>query len=699
MQRKLICILLANLFAGSLPAWAQTSGMQVSGSVGVGGIWVDDDDARDASKLNEYRDLDSGALLEFDVKGRGGRYWFDLFGENLGRDDQYLMARGGAYDVFKYKLFSDSLRHNFQFDGITPYAGAGSPAHVATFPNVNLATWHPVDQGYKRRDDGGFFEFQGVSPWYARIDANQVTWKGSKPGASSNGTSPGNGFVDLSFPVDYKTRNLTGEVGYNTLTFRADLSYMISQFENSEESLTWTNGFFANGTDRTYLPADNRYNRLAANATWRQLPWNTTLSARFTTDELKSSVELGTSILGSGGAMTPTGPNIGTFSGKVTNDTFTITASSMPARGLDTRVYYNYRERQDESSHVTFSSGEANHQFSYEKSNFGFDAYWRINRQNRVGAGYDYLETDREGRWDYDRTKDKRIFVEWKNSAVDALAARLKFTRLERDSDFLLANSGANANDSAYWDRYVTAFDLSNVNQDQLKLTLDWSAAPNLDFGFEGIIKRNEFKQNTLGRLKDERREIYVNATYVSATGMRFSAFADHEEIEYDSRHRVVGDSAQSGAYEPSTAPTTSNYNWNGQIRDRNWAAGFAVDWPASEKLTIKASAIYYKADGYVDLALQDGVPSSVTRPGPIPAWDDSKRTSFTLRADYAFSKSLAFKAGYAYEKYDYTDAQFEGYQNVIPNSNAAQNSYLTGVYAYPQYKAHIIFGVVSWRF
>ena len=699
MDRKLICILVANLFAGSTaPAWAQQSDFVTTGRVGAGGIYVDDNDVKDASKLTEYQDLTSGALLEFDFRGRGGRYWFDAYGENIGRDDQYITARGGSYDVFKYRFWTDSLRHNFLTDGISPHAGSGSANQAATFPRLDTSTWNGIDIGYKRRDDGGFFEFQGVSPWYVRVDANQVTWKGSKNGASSNGTSPGNGFMELAFPVDYKTRNVVAEGGYNTSTLRADISYMVSQFENSEETLSWSNGYFSNGTDRTYLAPDNRYNRLAGNASWRGLWLNTTLAARFTTDELKSSVELGTSVLGTGGVQTPVVPNIGTFQGKVTNDTFSVTASSSPARGWDTRLYYNYRERENESSHVSFSTGETNENFAYEKANAGFDVNYRINRGNRIGGGYDYLDTDRTGRHDFSSTEDKRLWLEYKNTMHDSLAARVKFQRLERDADFLLANRGTSPTDVAYWDRYVTAFDLSSVKQDLWKLTLDWSPAPNFDVGFEGIIKTNDFDQNTLGRLKDDRREIYVNASYGMPGSPRLSVFADHEEVKYDSRHRIVGSGTTTGAYEPSTAPNASNYNWTGNIKDRNWAAGFAVDWPVSEKLFLKASAIYYKADGYVDLALEQGVPTSVTPPGPVSAWDDSRRTSFTIRADYTFSKSLSLRAGYAYEKYEYSDSQYDGYRNVVPGSSN-QDSYLTGVGAFQAYKAHILFGVLSYRF
>jgi hypothetical protein len=236
------------------------------------------------------------------------------------------------------------------------------------------------------------------------------------------------------------------------------------------------------------------------------------------------------------------------------------------------------------------------------------------------------------------------------------------------------------------------------VNQDQWKLTLDYTPVERLDLGFEGISKVNRYKENTLGRLKEERQEVYLNASYSLHSGVRFTVFGDLEEIKYDSQHRIIGNNALGGAFDPNSAANASNYNWSGNIKDRNWAAGIAFDWPAMAKLTLKASAIYYKTDGMVDLSLQQGVPSSVVAPAPIPAWDDSKRTSITIKGVYTFSKTLSFTGGYAYEKYDYSDSQFNGYQNVVAGSSN-QNSYLDGVYARPQYRANIVFGLVNYHF
>jgi hypothetical protein len=699
MNKKLIALLVANALVAPAAFAQEASPFRVTGNVGIGGIAVDDKNALDVSKLNEYMDMSNGLLTIFDIKGRGSEYWFDLFGENLGRDDQYIAARGGSYNAFKYRLWTDALKHNFLFNGRTPYAGAGGTTQTAAFPRTDPATWNSLDEGYKRRDDGFAFEWQRAAPWYARVDANQVTWSGNKTGASSQGTSPGNGFVDLAFPVEYKTRNASAEAGYSTQAMHLSLSYLVSKFENDNESFTWTNGYFGNGTDRTYLAADNRYQRLAGNATFRFLPLGTTLAARFTSDELKSNTEIGTSYLnGTNGSSSPSNPSQSSYNGKIQNDTFTVSAASTPMANLDTRLYYNYRKRSDDSSVITFGTGEATEPFSYKKDNWGFDVYWRLNKANRFGAGYDYLDTEREGRDDFDNTKDKRFFAEWRNSSLENLTGRLKYTRLERDANFLHANDGTNANDVNYLNRFITAFDLSNVDQDQWKLTLDYTLLDAIDLGFEGTLKKNKYKDNTLGRTKDDRREIYASAGYGAPGGLRFSVFGDWEEVKVDSTHRIIGSGGTGNSYDPNTPPTASNYNWSGNIKDKSYAAGVAVDWPATDRLSFKASAIYYKTDGYVDLSLQEGVPSSVVRPVPVGNWDDSKRTSFNVKAVWALNRAWTLTGGYAYERYEYSDAQTDGYLYFISGSSN-QNSYLNGVNAFNTYKTNIVYGMVNYRF
>jgi MtrB/PioB family decaheme-associated outer membrane protein len=704
MKKRLLSLLIANLFVAA-PAFAQD--FKVEGSVSAGVINLRQDELGDGAKGQEYRDLSSGGLSAIDVKGRGSTYWFDLFGENFGRDDQYIGVKGGADKSFKYWLSSDSLRHNFLFNGRSPYANPGSTDQrpPAAFPQLNQGTWTNVDISYKRRDDVVGFELKAFDPWYLRVDGNKVTTSGNKLAASSQGTSPGNGYVDLVVPVDYETRNATVEGGYSTKTMHFALSYLTSKFENANESITWQNGYFGNGIDRTYLGPDNKYSRFGANATFRKLPGNSTFAVRYTSDELKSDAGLATSVLGTTtGGNVLTGPNTSSYSGRVDNETFTLALSSNPAKGLDTRIYYNYLKRDDKSTAVEFNAQGAtgaggpfdNEGFSYKKHNWGFDAFYRINKTNRIGGGYDYLDTERT-RFDFDETKDKKWFAEWKNTSFDTLTTRIKYTDLSRDSNFLLGNDGANANDVLYWNRFLKAYDVTDLDQTNWKLTIDWSPVEFLDLSFEGIKKENKYRDQVLGRLNDERKEAYVSMSYGDPASARFTAFYDQERVEYNSKHRVVGAATAPGAYDPATPDTAANYNWSGTNKDKNYAFGVTVDFPATEKLMLKASVIHYKTDGAVDFAAPPVI-AALTYPQPIGAYDDSKRVSMNFKGIYAIDKRWTVTGGYAYEKYSYKDAQYDGYRYVIAAA-ARADSYLNGYMANPNYANSIFYGMVSYKF
>lgn len=704
MNKRLISLLIANLFV-AVPAFAQD--FKVEGSVSAGVLNNRVDEVPDGSKAQEYRDLSSGGLSAVDVKGRGKDYWFDLFGENFGRDDQYIGIKGGADKSFKYWLSTDSLRHNFLFNGRTPYTDPGGTNQRApgNFPRLNQADWTNVDISYKRRDDVAGFELKAFDPWYLRVDGNKVTTSGNKLAASSQGTSPGNGYVDLVVPVDYETRNATVEGGYSTKTMHFALSYLTSKFENANESINWQNGYFGNGTDTTYLGPDNKYSRFAANGTIRKLPGNSTFAVRYTKDELKSDAGFASTVLGTttGGSVL-TGPNVSSYSGRVDNETFTLTLASAPAKGVDTRLYYNYAKRDDKSTLVEFNSPTPagaggpfdNEHFSYKKQNWGFDAFWRINKTNRIGGGYDYLDTERT-RFDFDESKDKKWFAEWKNTSFETLTTRLKYQDLTRDSNFLLANDGANANDVLYWNRFLKAYDVTDLDQKYWKLTLDWSPMEFVDLSFEGINKENKYRDQVLGRLKDDRKEWYVSASYGDPSTARVTAFYDQERIQYDSKHRVVGSATAPGAYDPATPDTASNYNWSGTAKDRNYAYGFSADVPATDKLMIKASVIHYKTDGSVDFSAPPVI-AAATYPQPIGAFDDSKRTSFNLKGIYTLSKQWSLTGGYAYEKYSYKDAQYDGYRYYL-QAATRQDAYLNGYLANPNYANSIFYAMATYRF
>jgi hypothetical protein len=270
MTKTQLSILIASLFAAA-PAFAQGADPFITqGQVEVGGI-LTDSDTRDASKFQEYQDLGNGMLSNFGIQGRNSSSWIEAYGENFGRDDLYFSVRGGMYDVFKARAYTNWMPHDFLYNGLTPFVGSGGPTLTATFPKPNPASWENVDLGYQRKDTGGYFEWQRQSPWYVRVEATRSRPEGTKNGAASNGTSPTYGCVDLALPVSTRPtmRRSSSAIGQGH-----DVHGQLhgQQLRQRLRDRRLNNPYFGNNYDRTYLPPENSYQRLSLNGSVRALP-------------------------------------------------------------------------------------------------------------------------------------------------------------------------------------------------------------------------------------------------------------------------------------------------------------------------------------------------------------------------------------------------------------------------------------------
>jgi len=239
---------------------------------------------------------------------------------------------------------------------------------------------------------------------------------------------------------------------------------------------------------------------------------------------------------------------------------------------------------------------------------------------------------------------------------------------------------------------------------------VDWSPMPLLDFSLEAIWKDNDYRDYTLGRTKDKRDEVYVSASYGDPAKLRFTIFGDVENVKYESFHRNVGagscfatppaPSAGPNCFDPntSTPPNAIAYNWSATNKDKNWTIGAGLDWPAMDRLMVKASLLYYKTDGSADMTSQ----GNFGNPLPINDFDTSEKTSLNLKGIYDINKSWSVTAGYSYEKYSYSDARFNGYQYTIPFpgvTTSTSQSYLNGYNAFIPYKANIYYLVGTYHF
>ena len=153
---------------------------------------------------------------------------------------------------------------------------------------------------------------------------------------------------------------------------------------------------------------------------------------------------------------------------------------------------------------------------------------------------------------------------------------------------------------------------------------------------------------------------------------------------------------ANANCYDPNTAPNNNNYNWDATNKDKNYAFGLGADWVPAPRWKVSSSILYERTYGTVDFAVQPGANPTVPQV-PISNYDNTRRTTFNLKCNYKSSDRWEYTAGYAYDKFHFSDISYNGYQYTIPGGTST--SYLSGAYAFPNYIANSYYFVATYKF
>ncbi len=710
---------------------AQAQDCALEGTLGLGVLSLNASGA-DRAKLFEYRDVSSGALSLIDLTACIASHTIKLYGQNLGRDDAAIDLQGrDTRHHYRYQLYSDSLRHNFAFDARTPYSGAGSAQQSATFPNLTPEGWTPVDLAYRRRKEGGALEWNFSTQAYARFDVSQTRVEGNKLQSYAQGTSPTQGFVDLVTPVDATTKNFSLELGYHVGDLQLSLTHLTSRFDNTTPLVNWSNGFF-NGTDASPLAPNNEMQRWSANAVLRNLPLRSTLALRGSTSRSSSDVDVLTTALstppgvGAPGNTPATNPSRGTFQGRLHEDHYALALTSNPYKNIDTRLTLSHLRKENTSSEINFTDlptglgcGDApltattssclNERFDIDRRSYGLDVGVRLPHDNRLNFAYEAQVAERN-REDTTRTQDDRYAIEWKNQSAERVSTRLKVQSLQRRADVASATLGTDPTDPAYLQRYLMRYDVTALHQTQVKLGLDVAAARNLDLGAEVVLKKNHYADTVLGRTYDERHELYLTLAYGDIRTLRLTAFAGWERVRYDSTHRnisagtcpiIAPSLTPSPCFDPTQPATTTVYNWSATDRDRTRTAGLGFDWPARDRLMVRGSFIWTRAEGAVAVnpqTLASGAPAANLV--GITHWGNSERYALSLKGDYRLDAHWSLTGGLSYEEMRFNDAQWDNATYLVPAAGSGTTtSYLTGAGANPAYTASWVYLMARYSF
>ncbi len=706
----------------------------------------------DDAKAQEYQDIRSAPIGVIDIRGGSRAYYLRAFGEEFGRDDQFINIIGGGFGAWKASFYNNDIPHNYSFNALTPLTGVGgtllgfSSPSGAYPPAQNPGSWGTWNYGTQRNTTGGNFEVSMKSPWFVRADYNEVRTNGIKPSSGQLGTGSGNGMIEFGAPADYKTQNTVIEGGYNTKQYGIKLAYMASKFTDANDVMQWPNFYMRNGLDSTLLPPDNEFKKWSINGYVKQLPWDSAIIARFTQSKTTNSVGLTSpawtsSLKPTGNGTSPQGnppgvgylftqpydsssnQNLSNFDGDIKRSTANVAWNASPMAQLDTRVYYDYYKLENNSTTVSYRLGsqgsncaatpvtsatcfvipalteENGEEFFYTKNAAGFDATWAFNRSNKLLGGFDWESVKRN--WEVNnqeapKSDDYRYWIQYKNTGSwENLTGWLKYEFLQRRSD--LVNDGNAATSSA---AYFTPYSVNSFDRNKVKLWVDWTPAPLWLVGLGATWADTDYKDNLYGRTKDKNQQYDVTVAWGDEK-LRITGIGNWGKVEYNQKYL-------NGNYPPPTPNTSANFEWSTQNTQDGWMAAALVDWAATDKLMLTASYTYQKTGGGLDFTSGNTAAGGGFNGGPLVNYntDNTTMNRFQLKGTYEINNHWSATAGYAYEKYEYNDGQMGGYgsyygyfQNLNTAAVGSNYSWFSGAFANPAYTTNLGWLTVTYKF
>lgn len=692
MNKKIYSLVILLALVAPVVATAEEGQTEVHGSFDLGGRWATGDEHN--ANFQEFRDLDDSLIggAELDVWRQGYHFQFDA--KDPGAEDQSFGMKGGKAGVFSYHFAYDELPHNYLVNAVSPAVGIGGSQ--ISFPAVTppVSAWHTFDYSVEHSRYGGGVEVSLSSPFYVRVGADKQEASGLRPYSVSL-------LAEVPEPVDNSTDTLHLTGGYLGEALSAALSGEISSFSNNHPSMLWN--YPDGSTDLAVFSPDNDYGKLGGDLSWRGLP-------------LTSVVNVGASLAHLSSSYTASDINFDTanptiippaylpfnrldFAGDIETTTTSIVLNSQPLDKLNSKLYYRYFDRDDQSSRLSYTftpltyASNAGGLLSYQKDEAGLDLGYRLPAKTKVDAGYGLTTVDRsvpQGQVQpTDTTRDDIVYLKLKNSALDWLVGKVGYKHLERDSGSLhrlLDSNGMSASTPSWY---------MDQSRDEWQLGFELSPLESLDLGLDFTHRDTDYAEAVDALQADRRHNVYFDATWRTCQSLTLTGFVGLERVDTEA-NRVLN----------TINATGPDYKTRGE--EDFWSYGLSGSLVANEQLSFKLSWLYQDSDGSLSLtndlqatALPPSLPGGGVATGAgtfstsTNQWDDYTKQQLEAKAVYAVQPKLTMTLGYLYEKFDFADASTANYQYSL----AGVTAYYSGLGARQNYDANVGYLMATYGF
>jgi len=698
MKRQIfLSVLLFSLFFLS-PAFAEEQKDKFSGEISGQGTLTHVNGNK--AKFNEYKDIRDGLYGDVKIKYDDDKYYIDFYSRNMFYDTQSYNLEGGKWGAFKFNINYNEIPHNFTYDARTLYSGAGTnnltyPTHP---PSTNTSTWNTFDYSTKRKNYGAGFKLDVLKPFFLDFSAAIDERKGIYP-IGAAGTSPGGIALELPAPIDYRTDSINLLAGYVRNPLFISLGYFYSSFNNSNTNLYFRDPATINTasvTDTYSLPPDNYYYKINLKGAIK-LPLNSKFNVDLATASAKSDAILRNSYVSDvAGGLTNITLSTPFFNGQIDTNNIATSVTSRPLSFLDAKLFFKYDDRENKSDVITITDATqtpatfTNTLFSYRRVKYGTELGFQLPAKFYFLGTYNHSTISRE-REDIPDNRDDLFSAELRWKGLDFLAARVGYERLDRRAEF-------QPTAAASIETFIRRFDAAGKSRDTYKASLDFFPTDNFSITLGYKHRETRYPDTILGLTGDRGDEFLIDADYLINKRIRLFGSFDYERIRMDKFQRQFV-----GAFDPSLPPTPTDFNWTAAQKDENYSYTLGTEvFIIPEKLTLLLQYSYLQADGSVDYTYLLGAnPLPVGRTQDnidLSNWDGYKLSCFFIKLSYNVTKSLSVAAGYVYEKYDYNDAQYDGYQ-YVPAVAGTNGAYLTGAYNNASYESNVGFVTLSYRF
>ena len=249
--------------------------------------------------------------------------------------------------------------------------------------------------------------------------------------------------------------------------------------------------------------------------------------------------------------------------------------------------------------------------------------------------------------------------------------------------------------------------DHAKRDQTRTGFEVDLSPSSKFDVTFAYFRRNAEFTDRPAEAANDPTSfSGLLSAKYDSFTGE--VDFRPNAKIELSGYYTYEKDAQQDQAVTLLSGTTNLNnkLNYLGTDKTNTYGVNFVYQI-VPDKWTFRLMARSQKVDGFMDITANESgafynpgrttlVPAGTGGAGDVADWDDTKITTFGMQVERAIGKSWKLSGGYAYEKYDFSDAFSAG------TEYSPVESTRVGMYLKPNngaYTANVAYTRLTYRF